>query len=166
LPGRPLYLRQLRQRLKAIAPSFDEQRYGLRGTLDLLHHAQREGLIKLLRDHKGVWRIHPLGVASPAPSDAPSEPEVSAETSLAPDRAAEGAAEGVSVTETIEEEPADAEIPSLFDVPEPMRDTASRQETQSSPSKGRKPRTTKTASSRPGRRKLPSRRKSGAPAEG
>jgi uncharacterized protein (TIGR00288 family) len=66
LPGRPLYLRQIRQRLRALEPNFDERRYGYRGTLDLLHQAQREGWLKVMRDHKGVWRVYP--VAAPAES--------------------------------------------------------------------------------------------------
>ena len=59
-PGRLLYLRQVRQRLRATEPNFDEQRYGYRGVLDLLHQGQREGWLKLARDHRGIWRIHPL----------------------------------------------------------------------------------------------------------
>src|SRR5439155_19021598 len=36
------------------------------GILDLLHQAQREGLIKLQRDRKGVWRIFPVSTPAPA----------------------------------------------------------------------------------------------------
>ncbi|MGH9402823.1 MAG: NYN domain-containing protein [Terriglobia bacterium] len=68
-PGRPLYLRQIRQRLRALEADFDERRYGYRGTLDLLHYGQREGWLKLQRDHKGIWRIHPL-TATPQPAAA------------------------------------------------------------------------------------------------
>jgi uncharacterized protein (TIGR00288 family) len=67
-PNRPLYMRQIRQALKSLDPAFDEHRYGLRGTLDLLHHAQREGWVRLQRDHKGVWRVFCVGV--------PGEPSV------------------------------------------------------------------------------------------
>jgi uncharacterized LabA/DUF88 family protein len=73
-PGRPLYLRQIRQRLRALEPNFDERRYGYRGTLDLLHQAQREGWLKVMRDHKGVWRVHPV----PAPAESTSSPPSSA----------------------------------------------------------------------------------------
>ncbi len=65
-PNRPLYMRQVRQGMRMADPNFDERRYGFRGILDLLHQAQREGLIRLQRDHKGVWRIFPL--VAPAPS--------------------------------------------------------------------------------------------------
>jgi uncharacterized LabA/DUF88 family protein len=54
-PHRPLYLRQIRQVLRAAGSSMDE-RAGFRGLLDLLHQAQREGWLRLHRDRKGVWR--------------------------------------------------------------------------------------------------------------
>ena len=67
-PNRPLYMRQVRQAMRLIDKNFDERRYGFRGVLDLLHQAQREGMVKLQRDHKGVWRI--FAVATPAVSAA------------------------------------------------------------------------------------------------
>lgn len=90
-PGRPLYLRQIRQRLKALEPDFDERRYGYRGTLDLLHQAQREGWLKLLRDHKGVWRIHPVSGLVESPSEAAPvlEQESKLEVLPVPDLASE-----------------------------------------------------------------------------
>jgi uncharacterized LabA/DUF88 family protein len=68
-PNRPLYLRQIRQVLRAAGGSIDE-RSGFRGLLDLLHQAQREGWVRLHRDRKGVWRIFPP--AAPTPSPAPT----------------------------------------------------------------------------------------------
>ncbi len=65
-PNRPLYMRQVRQGMRTADPNFDERKYGFRGILDLLHQAQREGLIRLQRDHKGVWRIVPLAAPSPS----------------------------------------------------------------------------------------------------
>ena len=59
-PNRPLYMRQVRQALRVADPSFDERRYGFRSTLDLLHEGQRHGLLRLQRDHKGIWRIFPV----------------------------------------------------------------------------------------------------------
>lgn len=70
--GRPLYLRQVRQRIRAIERDFDERKYGYRSTLDLLHEAQREGWLKLQRDHKGIWRIYPLAAAPAQVEAAPS----------------------------------------------------------------------------------------------
>ncbi len=68
-PNRPIYLRHIRQGLRAIDPSSDERRYDFRAILNLLHRAQREALVKLQRDRKGVWRIFPVvkaAVVSPA----------------------------------------------------------------------------------------------------
>ncbi len=67
-PNRPLYLRQIRQILRA-AGSIVDDRSGFRGLLDLLHQAQREGWVRLHRDRKGVWRIFP---GTPAPAAAPA----------------------------------------------------------------------------------------------
>jgi uncharacterized protein (TIGR00288 family) len=93
-PNRPLYMRQVRQALKAIDPGFDEHSYGLRGTLDLLHHAQREGWVRLQRDHKGIWRIFCLNI--------PGEPmEAKAEEGWEGEPPAESAARGV-IEESIE----------------------------------------------------------------
>lgn len=82
-PGKPLYMRQLRQRMRAIEPNFDERRYGYRGTMDLLRIAQREGALKLARDHKGIWRIYAASGASPIVEQAAS----SEESVLAPETA-------------------------------------------------------------------------------
>lgn len=75
-PARPLYMRQLRQLMRGLDGQFDERRSGFHGLLDLLHEAQREGLLRLHRDRKGVWRIFPLGsavVASPATTELAEE---------------------------------------------------------------------------------------------
>ena len=86
-PNRPLYLRQIRQLLRAAGSSVDE-RSGFRGLLDLLHQAQREGWLRLHRDRKGVWRVFPA--ACPAPALTPATPaevavEVEAPPELEPD---------------------------------------------------------------------------------
>ncbi len=67
-PNRPVYLRQIRQLLRAAGAAVDE-RSGFRGLLDLLHQAQREGWLRLHRDRKGVWRVFPAG---PAPTVTPA----------------------------------------------------------------------------------------------
>ena len=72
-PNRPLYMRQVRQQLRSVDPKFDERRMGFRGLLDLLHQGQREGLVRLQRDRKGVWRI--FAVSPPTTNGAVSTPE-------------------------------------------------------------------------------------------
>jgi uncharacterized LabA/DUF88 family protein len=77
-PNRPLYLRQIRQLLRAAGSSVDE-RSGFRGLLDLLHQAQREGWLRLHRDRKGVWRVFPAGPAPAVSPATPAEVEVAVE---------------------------------------------------------------------------------------
>jgi len=93
-PNRPLYMRQIRQALKAIDPGFDEHSYGLRGTLDLLHHAQREGWVRLQRDHKGIWRIFCLTI--------PGEPLTLGADVVVEGQSTSGSAAPVEIQETIE----------------------------------------------------------------
>jgi len=78
-PNRPLYMRQLRQALRSVDKNFDERRYGFRGMLDLLHHAQREGWLHLQRDRKGVWRIFATAPAQATGSSPLSAPVVEAQ---------------------------------------------------------------------------------------
>jgi uncharacterized LabA/DUF88 family protein len=70
-PNRPIYLRHIRQGLRTADPNSEERRYDFRAILNLLHRAQRDGLVRLQRDRKGVWRIFP--VAKPAETS-PAEP--------------------------------------------------------------------------------------------
>ncbi len=102
-PNRPLYLRHIRQGLRAADSHFDERQYSFRSILDLLHQAQREGWLRLKRDRNGVWRIFPGSSAPLAPTAAsvageepfaaglsdrgPAEAETAAETAFAPEEA-------------------------------------------------------------------------------
>ena len=76
-PNRPLYMRHVRQALRAVDKNFDERQYGFRGFLDLLHEGQREGWLRLQRDRKGVWRVFPIVATAEAPLAASpvAEPE-------------------------------------------------------------------------------------------
>jgi uncharacterized LabA/DUF88 family protein len=85
-PGKPLYLRQVSQALRGVGLDYDARRHGFRAILDLLHEAQREGSLRLHRDHKGTWRVFPLTAAPAAAeavehsaSSAPSESEMVSE---------------------------------------------------------------------------------------
>ncbi|MGH9402455.1 MAG: NYN domain-containing protein [Terriglobia bacterium] len=158
-PGRPLYLRQVRQRLRALEADFDERRYGYRGTLDLLHHGQREGWLKLQRDHKGIWRIHPL-TAAPQPaaaSGAETPPETEPITVI----------ESVDVTLPSGSAESDGDVVAseaieTFSVVEDTMDTASPvAESPAEPTPGRKARKPRAprGSSKPARRKPPARKK-------
>ncbi len=55
----PLYVRQVKQVIRATNESFDERRHGFNGIVDALRYSQREGLFRLDRDRQGVIRIYP-----------------------------------------------------------------------------------------------------------
>jgi uncharacterized LabA/DUF88 family protein len=53
----PMYLRNVKQILRAADAGFDERRYGFGGLMDLLRACQKEGLIRLERDRRGGLRV-------------------------------------------------------------------------------------------------------------
>ena len=72
----PMYVRNVKQLMRAAEAGFDERRYGFGGILDLLRGGQREGLLRLERDRQGVLRVFPgnalVRPGVPAPGEAPS----------------------------------------------------------------------------------------------
>jgi hypothetical protein len=163
-PNRPLYLRQIRQLLRAAGSSIDE-RSGFRGLLDLLHQAQREGWLRLHRDRKGVWRAFPAVGTPPAmtpatPADIPVEAESPLELmpELAPDVL-------MPVETDVNWEA--AELPEEIPEPEqPLPPAVIEEEIVVAPPapqpKPRKPRAPRAAA-KSGKRKTPSRRKAKEP---
>lgn len=157
-PNRPLYLRQIRQILRAAGNSVDE-RAGFRGLLDLLHQAQREGWVRLHRDRKGVWRIFPgtpAPVAAPAassdiPVEVPLEMEADLPLSVETDVSWDAAA--------LPDDVAEAEEPSA-----PVIIEGSVAEEPAPEPKTRKSRASKTGTKTP-RRKTSTRRKAKDPEE-
>ncbi|MGE5327443.1 MAG: NYN domain-containing protein, partial [Deltaproteobacteria bacterium] len=150
-PNRPLYMRHIRQGLKAAGHDLEDRRLGFRGTLDLLYHAERAGLIRLTRDRNGVLRIFPTGAAQ-AVAKGEQGPEsavaASSETVVSSGVSADEAA-AVATSETIGEvvETVSEEAES----PEPPRKRRGR------PARG---------TGRSGQRKSPARRKTKEPREG
>jgi hypothetical protein len=53
----PMYVRNVKQLLRAADSTFDERRYGFGGILDLLRASQRDGILRLERDRQGVLRV-------------------------------------------------------------------------------------------------------------
>jgi uncharacterized LabA/DUF88 family protein len=54
----PLYLRNVKQLLRQGNPSFDGRAYGLSQLTDLIRAAQKEGVLRMERDHQGVIRVY------------------------------------------------------------------------------------------------------------
>jgi uncharacterized LabA/DUF88 family protein len=53
----PMYLRNVKQILRQAEGGFDERRYGFGGLMDLLRACQREGILRVERDHRGGLRV-------------------------------------------------------------------------------------------------------------
>ena len=60
----PMYLRNVKQLLRAADGGFDERRYGFGGLVDLVRACQKDGLMRLERDRRGGLRVFP-GTALP-----------------------------------------------------------------------------------------------------
>ena len=69
----PMYVRNVKQILRAADGGFDERRFGCGGLIDLLRACQREGLLRLERDRRGGLRVFP-GAALQRPASAPDMP--------------------------------------------------------------------------------------------
>ncbi len=152
-PNRPLYMRQVRQALRALDSRYDERQSGFRGLLDLLHQGQREGWLRLHRDRNGVWRVFPLSVPSAA---APAGAELVAEEAVAvggevPAAPTEPAAEAAPALEVV------AEVAAPVEAPAPVAEEAAHVEAPHA-RRGRRPRGAK-AGAKGGQRKGASRRK-------
>lgn len=54
---RPLYLRNVKQLLRAESPNFDEQQFGYASIVDLLRAGQAQNWLRLQRDRRGALRV-------------------------------------------------------------------------------------------------------------
>jgi uncharacterized LabA/DUF88 family protein len=64
-PRFPMYVRQAKQFMRAVDPTFDERKFGFGSLQDLLRACQREGLFRVERDRQGVIRLFPGNVMQP-----------------------------------------------------------------------------------------------------
>jgi uncharacterized LabA/DUF88 family protein len=69
----PMYLRNVKQLLRAADAGFDERQYGFSGLVELVRACQREGLVRLERDRRGGLRVFP-GPALQRPAVATAQP--------------------------------------------------------------------------------------------
>jgi hypothetical protein len=102
-----MYVRNVKQVLRATDAGFDERRYGFNGLIDLLRACQREGLVRLERDRRGGLRVF-QGPSLQQQRPSAAEPLDSGTEALTqPSEASPG--EQVFMPETIEIEPPAAE---------------------------------------------------------
>jgi uncharacterized LabA/DUF88 family protein len=88
-PRWPMYIRQLKQYLRAIDPAFDERKFGFETLGDLMRACQRDGLLRIERDRQGGMRVFPGNIGQPsAETDAAIEATESA-TEATPEQVAD-----------------------------------------------------------------------------
>ena len=73
-PRWPMYIRQLKQYLRAVDATFDERKYGFETLGDLMRACQRDGMLRIERDRQGGMRIFP-GTLTPPTGDAAAPQE-------------------------------------------------------------------------------------------
>jgi hypothetical protein len=56
-PRWPMYVRQVKQYLRGVDPTFDERKFGFQSLNDLLRACQKDGLFRMERDRQGVIRF-------------------------------------------------------------------------------------------------------------
>lgn len=148
----PMYVRNVKQLLRAADSAFDERRYGFGGILDLLRASQRDALLRLERDRQGVLRVFP-GNALQRLSSAPPVQEATIE-----ERPVTAAAD-VPVDDTVpgSEEPQPAlwgqAVPSTESVAQPIIDAETIEPVDVDAGPQKQPAATAT---RPNRRRRPS----------
>lgn len=148
----PMYVRNVKQLLRAADSAFDERRYGFGGILDLLRASQRDALLRLERDRQGVLRVFP-GNALQRLSSAPPVQEATIE-----ERPVTAAAD-VPVDDTVpgSEEPQPAlwgqAVPSTESAAQPIIDAETIEPVDVDAGPQKQPAATAT---RPNRRRRPS----------
>ena len=153
----PMYIRNVKQLLRAADSAFDERRYGFGGLMDLLRACQRDNIMRLERDRRGGLRVFP-GAALQRPADIHAGPP------LESSRHDDGAAMDAEVDEgagqplmPIEAEPADHEG-NVIDTTAELLGRAKPRRPRAKAPAGGAPRKAARPSGTPGPRRPPARR--------
>jgi hypothetical protein len=67
-PRWPMYVRQMKQYLRGVDPTFEERKFGFQSLNDLLRACQKDGLFRMERDRQGVIRFFQGNVMKEAES--------------------------------------------------------------------------------------------------
>jgi len=85
----PMYIRNVKQLLRAADSAFDERRFGFGGLMDLLRACQRDGLMRLERDRRGGLRVFPGTSLQPGATPRAAQAPVLPQPDVAFDEAGE-----------------------------------------------------------------------------
>ncbi len=155
-PRWPMYVRQVKQFLRGVDPSFDERRYGFASLNDLLRAAQREGLFRMERDRQGVMRFFQGNVMKPVETEPIIEPldgveSPAAEAAVSEDPAAFSSEPDVVDGDVVQE----LETPQVVDAEEAAPAQASEAPADGEPRSRRRRAPKSAAAGRPPREKKP-----------
>jgi uncharacterized LabA/DUF88 family protein len=130
----PMYLRNVKQLLRAADAGFDERLYGFSGLVELVRACQKEGLVRLERDRRGGLRVFP-GPALQRATVATAQPAEPVES--APPQPVESAArEDPETSAAIESELVDNEPMPTSDPTAELLGTTKRKRVSRSPVQG------------------------------
>jgi uncharacterized LabA/DUF88 family protein len=107
-PRWPMYVRQVKQYLRSVDPTFDERKFGIQSLNDLLRACQRDGLFRMERDRQGVVRFFQGNVMKAA--EGVSASGVDAADIAAAERLAQAAEAELAAAEARESEVVDGDV--------------------------------------------------------
>ena len=115
-PRWPMYVRQVKQYLRGVDPSFDERTFGFQSLNDLLRACQKDGLFRMERDRQGVVRFFMGNVMKGAEPMSTLDADIAAAQRLAEQAEAEMAAAERMMAEVVEGDVVrETEAPSVVD---------------------------------------------------
>jgi len=114
-PRWPMYVRQVKQYLRGVDPTFDERKFGFQSLNDLLRACQRDGLFRMERDRQGVVRFFPGNVMRPAEAEAAGG--IDAADIAAAEKLAQTAEAELAAAEAREPEVVDGDVVREVDTP-------------------------------------------------
>ncbi len=114
-PRWPMYVRQVKQYLRGVDPTFDERKFGFQSLNDLLRACQRDGLFRMERDRQGVVRFFQGNVMKAA--EAGSAAGIDAADIAAAERLAQAAEAELAAAEAREGEVVDGDVVRETDAP-------------------------------------------------
>jgi uncharacterized LabA/DUF88 family protein len=115
-PRWPMYVRQVKQFLRGVDPTFDERKFGFTSLNDLLRGCQKDGLFRMERDRQGVVRFFQGNVLKQPSAGSPGS--IDAADIAAAERLAASAEAEMEAMEAREAEVVEGDVVREVDTPE------------------------------------------------